>query len=51
MSGWAARHAITLVGGSIVERRAGRDKLSNTCLVFDRNGELISLYRKSTCST
>jgi deaminated glutathione amidase len=46
MSGWAARHGITLVGGSITERRDGRDKLSNTSLVFDRSGELTAVYRK-----
>ncbi|MDX6506121.1 MAG: deaminated glutathione amidase, partial [Gaiellaceae bacterium] len=44
--GWAARHGITLVGGSITERREGRDKLSNTSLVFDRDGELTAVYRK-----
>jgi predicted amidohydrolase len=46
MSTWARTHGITLVGGSITERREGREKLSNTCLVFDPEGELISVYRK-----
>jgi predicted amidohydrolase len=46
MSGWAATHGITLVGGSIAERRDGREKLSNTCLVFDPDGELAAVYRK-----
>jgi predicted amidohydrolase len=46
MSGWARTHGITLVGGSIVERREGRDKLSNTCAVFDPEGELAAVYRK-----
>ena len=46
MSEWAARHGITLVGGSITERREGRDKLSNTCLVFDPQGALAGVYRK-----
>ena len=46
MSGWASRHGITLVGGSITERREGREKLSNTSLVFDPDGELVALYRK-----
>jgi predicted amidohydrolase len=46
MSGWAARHGIVLVGGSITERREGREKLSNTSLVFDRDGDLTALYRK-----
>ncbi len=46
MSGWARQHGITLVGGSITEVREGREKLSNTCLVFDPEGELVALYRK-----
>jgi deaminated glutathione amidase len=46
MSRWAARHGITLVGGSITERREGREKLSNTCLVFDPEGSVQSVYRK-----
>jgi len=46
MRGWARTHGITLVGGSITERREGREKLSNTCLVFDPEGELVATYRK-----
>jgi predicted amidohydrolase len=46
MSAWARQHGITLVGGSITERREGREKLSNTCLVFDPEGELVATYRK-----
>jgi predicted amidohydrolase len=46
MAGWARRHGVTLVGGSITERREGREKLSNTSLVFDREGELVAAYRK-----
>ena len=46
MSGWARRHGITLVGGSITERREGREKLSNTCLVFDPSGDVVGVYRK-----
>jgi predicted amidohydrolase len=46
MSGWAARHGITLVGGSVTELREGREKLSNTCAVYDPGGELVALYRK-----
>ena len=46
MSGWAKTHGITLVGGSIVERREGREKLSNTCPVYDPEGELAAVYRK-----
>ena len=46
MRRWASRHGITLVGGSITERREGREKLSNTSLVFDSDGELVAVYRK-----
>jgi deaminated glutathione amidase len=46
MRGWAREHGLTLVGGSIAERREGRDKLSNTALVFDPGGELVAVYRK-----
>jgi predicted amidohydrolase len=46
MASWARTHGITLVGGSITERREGRDKLSNTSIVFDPDGEIVGLYRK-----
>jgi predicted amidohydrolase len=46
MSRWAQTHGVTLVGGSIAERREGRDKLSNTCVVFDPDGEVAAVYRK-----
>jgi predicted amidohydrolase len=46
MSAWARDHGITLVGGSIVERREGREKFSNTCVVFDPEGQVVALYRK-----
>src|SRR5919201_1540480 len=46
MADWARRLGITLVGGSIGERRDGRDKLSNTCCVFDPDGRLVAVYRK-----
>jgi deaminated glutathione amidase len=46
MSEWARAHGITLVGGSIAERRDGREKLSNTSLVFDPGGHIVATYRK-----
>jgi deaminated glutathione amidase len=46
MSAWSEQHGITLVGGSITERREGREKASNTCLVFEADGSLQTVYRK-----
>jgi predicted amidohydrolase len=46
MSGWAKTLGVSLVGGSITERREGREKLSNTCCVFDTGGDLVAAYRK-----
>jgi deaminated glutathione amidase len=46
MRDWAKRHGITLHGGSIVERREGREKLSNTSVVVDPEGEIAAVYRK-----
>ena len=46
MSAWASNHGITLVGGSIAERREGREKLSNTSIVFDPEGRVAAVYRK-----
>jgi deaminated glutathione amidase len=46
MARWARQNGVTLVGGSITERRDGREKLSNTSLVFDPEGNLVAAYRK-----
>jgi deaminated glutathione amidase len=46
LAGWARRHGIAIVGGSITERRDGREKLSNTCPVLDAEGQLVAVYRK-----
>jgi predicted amidohydrolase len=46
MREWAKKHGITLHGGSIVERREGREKLSNTSVVIDPEGEIAAVYRK-----
>ncbi|MFN2466729.1 MAG: carbon-nitrogen hydrolase family protein [Gaiellaceae bacterium] len=46
MSAWAKRLGISLVGGSVTERREGRDKLSNTSVVFDPDGTIAAVYRK-----
>ena len=43
---WARTFGVTIVGGSITERRPGREKLSNTSPVFGPDGVLITLYRK-----
>ena len=46
MSGWARRLGVSLVGGSISERREGHEKVSNTSCVFDAEGTLVAVYRK-----
>jgi len=46
MSRWARTLGITLVGGSITERRDGRELLSNTSCLFDPAGALVAVYRK-----
>jgi predicted amidohydrolase len=46
LSRWAREHGVTIVGGSVTERRDGREKLSNTSPVYDPQGDLIALYRK-----
>jgi deaminated glutathione amidase len=38
--------AVDLIAGSIVERVAGRDKLANTSVHVDPDGELRAVYRK-----
>lgn len=45
-SALARELAIDFVAGSIVERRAGHEKLANTCLHFGTDGELQAAYRK-----
>src|SRR3954452_22638096 len=42
----AAELGIDLVAGSIVERREGRNKLSNTCVHISPDGEIRAVYRK-----
>lgn len=46
LASWAARHGVTVVGGSFTERREGRERLSNTCVVVDPQGEIAAVYRK-----
>lgn len=46
MADWARRYELWLVGGSITERREGRERLSNTCCVFAPDGSLAAVYRK-----
>ena len=42
----ARRHGIYLHIGSMLERIPGEDRLANTTLVFDPNGEQVARYRK-----
>jgi len=46
MGAWARTLGVALVGGSITERREGREKLSNTSCLFDAEGALVAAYRK-----
>jgi len=46
MARWARSYGITVVGGSITERREGRAKLSNTSIVYDPQGSIAGVYRK-----
>jgi predicted amidohydrolase len=46
MSDWARRYGVWLVGGSITERRDGRELMSNTSCVFSPDGTLAAVYRK-----
>jgi predicted amidohydrolase len=46
LAGWARAHGVSIVGGSITERRDGREKLSNTSLAFDPDGSIVGIYRK-----
>jgi predicted amidohydrolase len=46
MRRWARGNGIVLVGGSITEHRVAGKRLSNTCVVFDRDGSLGAVYRK-----
>jgi predicted amidohydrolase len=46
LASWARGHGISIVGGSVTERREAREKLSNTCPVYDAEGDLVAVYRK-----
>jgi deaminated glutathione amidase len=46
LRGLARELRIDLIAGSIVERREGRDKLSNTCVHAGPDGEVKAVYRK-----
>jgi predicted amidohydrolase len=46
LSGWAQTHGVSIVGGSITERRGGHEKLSNTSTVLAPDGSVSAVYRK-----
>jgi len=46
MARWARTLGVSLVGGSVSERRGGHEKISNTSCVFDAEGTLVAVYRK-----
>jgi deaminated glutathione amidase len=43
---WARELGVNLVAGSVVERVEGRDRLSNTSVLIDADGEIEAVYRK-----
>jgi predicted amidohydrolase len=46
LAGWAEELDVTLVAGSLAERREGHQRISNTSLVFGPRGEQLGCYRK-----
>ena len=44
LSGFAKEHEVNLIAGSFFEKKG--DEIYNTCLVFDRKGEIRGKYRK-----
>jgi len=44
--GWASELGITLVAGSVGERLEGGDRIANTSLLIDPEGEIAAAYRK-----
>ncbi|KAM3161209.1 CN hydrolase domain-containing protein [Lachancea thermotolerans] len=46
LSELAREHQVTLVGGTIPELEVETNKVYNTCLVFDKTGQLIGRHRK-----
>jgi predicted amidohydrolase len=44
--GWAREHGIELVAGSIAERAEGEEKLFNTSVLIDAEGQDVAVYRK-----
>ena len=42
----AAKHAVFLHAGSMLERRPGSDRIGNTTVAFDREGREVARYRK-----
>jgi predicted amidohydrolase len=43
---WARELGVTLVAGSFAERVEGREKLANTSVLIDPEGEIAAVYRK-----
>ena len=46
LSRWAQTHGVSIVGGSVTERREGHEKLSNTSIVVAPDGSVSAVYRK-----
>jgi predicted amidohydrolase len=48
---WARRLGVAICAGSFAERVEGRERLANTSVLIDRDGEILAVYRRSICST
>lgn len=46
VSGWARELGVAVLAGSIPERVEGADRLANTSVLFDREGDVAATYRK-----
>ena len=44
--GWARRLGVAICAGSIAERVEGRERLANTSVLIDPDGEIVATYRK-----
>ncbi len=46
LKSFAARHGVAIIGGSVPLRCVGGKRVTNSCLVVDRGGDLVARYDK-----